>query len=73
MTLTQSHISKVKVTVHTSKIRVRAINPSFQVGPGLYFTHLLSMTEGCVVTLMKDHISVVNVTVHTYRKSVSMP
>ena len=35
------------------------------------FTHLLSMTQGCVMTLTQSHISNVKVTVHIYLKSVS--
>ena len=72
MTLTQGHISKVKVTVHILEIRVRAITPQCQVGSG-YSTQLLSMTQGCVMTLTQDHISKVKVTVHIYRKLVSLP
>ena len=72
MTLTKGHISKVKVTVHTyPKILVRAITPHCQVGSVKYFTHILSMTEECVITLTQRHISEVKVTVHTYPKSMS--
>ena len=111
MTLTQGHISEVKVTVyiywiifhtivvhdprvchdldprsylrgqghtaaiiseHILEIRVRAITPHCHVGSG-YFTQLLSMTQGCVMTLTQGHISEVKVTVYIYLKYVSGP
>ena len=73
-TLTQGHISDVKVTEHTyPKIRDRAITPHCQVGSGKYVTQLLSLTQGCVMTLTQGHIYKLKVTVHTYLKSLSRP
>ena len=60
-------------SAHILEIGVRAITPHCVVGSGLYFTQLLSMTQGCVMTLTQGHISEVKVTVHTYWKSVSGP
>ena len=54
------------------KFRVRAISPHCHVGSG-YFTQLLSITQGCVITLTQGHTSKVKVTVHTYPNSVSGP
>ena len=73
-TLTQGHISDVKVTEHKYPIiRGRAITRYCQVRSGEYFTQSLSMAEGCVMTLTQGHISKFKVTVHTYLKSVSWP
>ena len=52
------------------KIRVRAITPHCQIGSGYYFTPLLSITQGCVMTLIQGHISKFKVTVNTYWKCV---
>ena len=38
-------------SAHITKIRVLAIIPHCQVGSGYNFTQLLSMTQGCVMTL----------------------
>ena len=72
LSMTQGHIFKVKVTVNIIlKICVRAITPHCKLGSVLYLTHLLSMTQWCVMTLTQDHI--VKVTVHTYPKFVPGP
>ena len=55
-------------SAHIPQIYVRAKTPHCQVGSWYYFTHLLSMTEGCVRTLTQGHISEFMVTVHTYPK-----
>ena len=60
-------------SAHIPKICVRVITPNCQVGSGLYFTQLLSMTQGRDMTLTQGHISQFKVTVHTYQKSVSGP
>ena len=54
---------------HT-QIRIRAITPHCHVG-SWYFTHLLSMTHGCVVTLTQGHISKIKVTVQAMERPFS--
>ena len=50
-----------------------AITCQFQVGFWLYFTHVLSMTQSCVMILTQGHFSYFKVTVHMYPKSMSGP
>ena len=59
-------------SAHIPKICVRAITLPCHVGSE-YFTQLLSMTLGYVMTFIQGHtgISEVKVTQHTYLKSVS--
>ena len=63
----RSYLSCQGHSEHIPKIRVRVITPHWQVGSG-YFTQLLSMTQGCVMTLTQGHISKVKVLLHTYPK-----
>ena len=67
------HLQGQGHSAHIPKIHVRAITPHCQVGSGYYFTQLLSLTQGCLMTLIQGHISKVKVTVLTCRKSVPRP
>ena len=60
-------------SAHILKICVWAVTSHCQVWSGLYFTQLLSMTQGCVMTFTQGNISKAKVTVHTYPKSFSRP
>ena len=51
-------------SAHVPKILVRALTPYCHFGSGKYFTQLLSMFQGCVMTLTQGHISKAKVTVH---------
>ena len=56
-----SHLPKIRVWAISPH---RAITPPCKVGSRSYFTHLLSMTQGCVMTSTQGHISNVKAT-HT--------
>ena len=47
-----------------AKIHVWTITPHYYVWSGKYFTQLLSMTQGCYMTLTQGHIFKFKVTVH---------
>ena len=52
---TRSYLQGQGHSAHIPKIRVWAITPHCYGGSGSYFTQLLSMTQGCVMTLTQGH------------------